>query len=164
MDCWIVKLNNAGVIEWQRSFGGSDFDYTTSIRQTTDGGYIIAGFSTSDDGDVSGNHGGSDYWIVKLSGTTGINDTDAETANRLLLYPNPNKGSFILEGVVPGPGNYTLTITDVSAQQVYKQHIKISAGNTLHREINTGNLLPGVYFLHLLKDNESIAVKKFTVE
>jgi len=163
-DYWIIKLSSSGGLQWQKALGGTGDGRATSIWQTTDGGYIIAGSSTSDDGDVSGNHGGSDYWIVKLSGTTGINDTDAETANRLLLYPNPNKGSFILEGVVPGPGNYTLTITDVSAQQVYKQHIKISAGNTLHREINTGNLPPGVYFLHLLKDNESIAVKKFTVE
>lgn len=37
-----------------------------SIRQTADGGYIVAGISTSSDGDVGNNNGSFDYWIVKL--------------------------------------------------------------------------------------------------
>lgn len=66
-DYWIVKLDTGGNITWQKTFGGSGDDYAHSIQQTADGGYIIAGESNSNDGDVSGNHGGSDYWIVKLS-------------------------------------------------------------------------------------------------
>jgi hypothetical protein len=56
-------------ISWQRSLGGSSVDDANSIQQTTDGGYIIAGFSYSNNGDVTGNHdhGYSDYWIVKLT-------------------------------------------------------------------------------------------------
>ncbi|MCC3216658.1 T9SS type A sorting domain-containing protein [Chryseobacterium sp. X308] len=65
-DYWIVKLNPAGGIQWQKSLGGSNVDDAQSIRQTTDGGYIIAGSSNSGDGDISGNHGNYDYWIVKL--------------------------------------------------------------------------------------------------
>lgn len=65
-DYWIVKLNSAGGIQWQKSLGGSNVDAAQSIRQTTDGGYIIAGSSNSSDGDVTGNHGNYDYWIVKL--------------------------------------------------------------------------------------------------
>ncbi|MCX6689888.1 MAG: PGF-pre-PGF domain-containing protein [Methanoregula sp.] len=72
IDYWIVKLTSNGVIEWQKSLGGSDEDVATSIRQTSDGGYIVAGYSASNDGNVSGNHGGYDYWIVKLSGTGAI--------------------------------------------------------------------------------------------
>jgi hypothetical protein len=68
-DCWIVKLNSAGDIEWQKSLGGSDWDEAYSIQQTTDGGYIFAGASSSDDGDVTGNHGTRDCWIVKLTST-----------------------------------------------------------------------------------------------
>src|SRR5690349_18657854 len=52
-------------IEWQKCFGGSSGDPAYSILQSTDGGFFIAGYSWSDDGDVSGNHGLSDYWIVK---------------------------------------------------------------------------------------------------
>src|SRR6476659_6468485 len=56
-DYWIVKLNSNGTIQWQKSMGGSGYDQASSIVQTTDGGYIIAGYSESNDGDVSGNHG-----------------------------------------------------------------------------------------------------------
>ncbi|MCD6124258.1 T9SS type A sorting domain-containing protein [bacterium] len=65
-DYWVVKLNSSGDIEWQKCLGGSFWDYALSVQQTSDGGYIVAGVSCSNNGDVSGNHGGSDYWIVKL--------------------------------------------------------------------------------------------------
>ena len=66
-DYWIVKLNSNGDLEWQKSLGGAGYDEASSIQQTTDGGFIVAGISNSNDGDVSGNHGLGDYWIVKLS-------------------------------------------------------------------------------------------------
>ncbi len=65
-DCWIVKLDASGNIQWQRCLGGSGYDYAYSIQQTADGGYIVAGYTNSNNGDVTGNHGNSDYWIVKL--------------------------------------------------------------------------------------------------
>ena len=68
-DFWIVKLTNAGELEWQRPLGGSDYDGANSIQQTSDGGYIVAGGSGSEDGDVTGLHGRYDFWIVKLTST-----------------------------------------------------------------------------------------------
>lgn len=65
-DYWIVKTDASGTIEWQKSLGGSDEDFAQSIQQTSDGGYIVAGYSDSHNGDVSGNHGMHDFWIVKL--------------------------------------------------------------------------------------------------
>ncbi len=67
-DCWIVKLDSKGKITWQKCFGGSSDDIGTSIQQTTDGSFIIAGYSKSTDGDLSGipKHGDNDYWIIKL--------------------------------------------------------------------------------------------------
>src|SRR5215831_12367094 len=66
-DYWIVKLNSSGIIEWQKSLGGSKDETAYAVDQTSDGGYIVAGYSDSTDGDVTGNHGGYDYWIVKLN-------------------------------------------------------------------------------------------------
>ena len=63
---WIVKLDNNGEIEWQKTLGGSGVDVFDSVQQTADGGYILAGSSTSSDGDVLRNNGESDFWIVKL--------------------------------------------------------------------------------------------------
>ncbi|MCP4458407.1 MAG: DUF4493 domain-containing protein [Cytophagales bacterium] len=65
-DYWVVKLDVSGNLSWEKSLGGSSGDYATSIQQTSDGGYIVAGYSESSDGDVTGNHGGSDYWVVKI--------------------------------------------------------------------------------------------------
>jgi hypothetical protein len=66
-DAWIVKLSNSGTIQWQKSLGGSNEEIARSIQPTPDGGYIVAGSAKSNNGDVSGNHGGSDAWIIKLS-------------------------------------------------------------------------------------------------
>jgi len=68
-DYWTVKLNNVGNIQWQRSLGGTDDDETFSAKPTPDGGYVVVGRSWSNDGDVIGNHGYYDYWILKYDGT-----------------------------------------------------------------------------------------------
>lgn len=65
-DAWIVKLNSNGAIQWQRSIGGTNDEVANSVQTTVDGGYIIAGQALSNNGDVSGNHGATDAWIVKL--------------------------------------------------------------------------------------------------
>lgn len=65
-DYLIIKMDESGEIEWQKCLGGSGYDGANAIVQTSDGGYIVAGYSNSNDGDVSGNHSGYDYWIVKL--------------------------------------------------------------------------------------------------
>jgi len=71
-DYWIVKLTSSGTIDWETNLGGSDDDIPRSIQQTFDNGYIVAGSSYSSDGDVGGNNGGEDYWIVKLTSTGSI--------------------------------------------------------------------------------------------
>ena len=65
-DFWVVKLDSLGEMEWQKSFGGSDNDIASSVQQTPDGGYIVAGGSVSFDGQVTGNHGLEDVWILRL--------------------------------------------------------------------------------------------------
>src|SRR6185295_6310511 len=59
-------------IEWEKCFGGSEFEKAWSIQQTQDGGYIFAGLASSTDGDVTGNHGEVDYWIVKIDANGNI--------------------------------------------------------------------------------------------
>jgi hypothetical protein len=71
-DFWVLKLDSTGGIQWQKCLGGSGWDMATSVQQTSDGGYIVAGATDSNDGDVSGNHGGYDIWVVKLSSTGDI--------------------------------------------------------------------------------------------
>lgn len=74
-DYWIAKLDATGTLEWEKSYGGSNFESsaasglkidTSKIRQTPDGGYILGANSSSDDIDVSANFGESDVWLVKI--------------------------------------------------------------------------------------------------
>ena len=65
-DYWVVKLDSAANILWQKSIGGSADDYAYGVKQTINNEYIIIGYSGSNDGNVTGNHGGNDYWVVKL--------------------------------------------------------------------------------------------------
>jgi hypothetical protein len=78
-DVWVIKVDSSGDLQWQKTLGGSYDDEANSIKQTADGGYVIAGVTNSNDGDVSGFHGvggasgnsGSttDYWTVKINST-----------------------------------------------------------------------------------------------
>ncbi len=69
LDYWIWKMKENGDPEWQKSFGGSGSDFLQSIDKTTDGGFILAGTSSSDKGiDKNDNsRGGDDFWIIKLN-------------------------------------------------------------------------------------------------
>ncbi|MBI4862392.1 MAG: PQQ-binding-like beta-propeller repeat protein [Candidatus Riflebacteria bacterium] len=60
-DVWVLKLNGDGSIAWQRTYGGAgSFDEAYAVRQTTDGGFIVAGEANS--------FGSGDFWVLKLDG------------------------------------------------------------------------------------------------
>ncbi len=70
-----ILHSQAPGIEWQKCLGGKLNDQATCIIQSSDSGYVIAGVTYSNDGDVSGVHGTtkySDAWIVKLSSSGSI--------------------------------------------------------------------------------------------
>ncbi|MEI8133542.1 MAG: T9SS type A sorting domain-containing protein [bacterium] len=68
-DALLVRLDSDGSVLWHGLYGGTGDEDARSVIQAKDGGFIFAGSTTSKDGDVSGNHGGSvnlgDAWIVK---------------------------------------------------------------------------------------------------
>ena len=65
-DVYVIKMNDAGTIEWQKTIGGSGYEVGTSVIQTQDNGYIISGYTSSNDGDFTLNHGLFDCFVVKL--------------------------------------------------------------------------------------------------
>ncbi|MBI4648959.1 MAG: hypothetical protein HY738_20810 [Bacteroidia bacterium] len=66
-DVWVVKINHEGGIIWQKSYGGSSFEGGTSIIQDSDSSYIITAVSFSADGDVTGNIGSCDIWLIRIN-------------------------------------------------------------------------------------------------
>ncbi len=87
LDYWVVKINNAGTIQWQETYGGSLDDSATDLLVTADGGYMLGGFVSSTDQLVTNNHGGNDYFIVKLQPDT-LANSGFETGSDA-VFPNP---------------------------------------------------------------------------
>lgn len=65
-DYWVLKLDAIGNLQWQVCYGGSLLDFAHAVVQSDDGGYVVSGYARSTDGDVVGNHGQEDVWILKL--------------------------------------------------------------------------------------------------
>jgi PKD repeat protein len=70
-DFWIIKINQAGVKQWDKRFGGDKNDELFDLKRTADGGYILGGYSWSGiSGDKTQNVFGlptvCDYWILKI--------------------------------------------------------------------------------------------------
>ncbi len=149
-DSWAVKLDNAGIIQWQKSLGGSNADVGYTIKQTTDGGYIIANVSNSNDGDVTGNHGNYDYWIVKLGCTnpdTSVTDLgtalQANADNMTYQWLDCDNNYLPVNGAIQqifnpatSSGIYAVVISDGACSDTSNCHIVLGVGfNEIEKEI-----------------------------
>lgn len=67
-DYWIIKIDSNGVKEWDRTYGGTDYDNIASVLQLSDGCFLLGGSSISNtSGDkTTANLGDRDYWVVKI--------------------------------------------------------------------------------------------------
>ncbi len=66
-DMWVVKISSAGSIQWQKTLGGSNNEYANSITILSDGGYAVAGYTRSGNGDIAGSLNGlEDFFISKM--------------------------------------------------------------------------------------------------
>ena len=66
-DYRVLKVDKNGQIIWDHSFGGSMDEIANDVLTADGEGYLVSGYTYSQDGDVEGNHGGRDMWIVKLN-------------------------------------------------------------------------------------------------
>jgi hypothetical protein len=137
VDYWVVKLSSIGTIEWQKSYGGTGYDNANSIKQTNDSEYIVVGWSESNDGDVSGNHGSGDYWVVKLTSSQLL--IENKEPNSFSVFPNPAQNTINIKADNKLIGK-PFSIYDKTGKVVLSG--KINSENSV---IEIGNLSGGIY-------------------
>jgi hypothetical protein len=136
-DYWILKLNALGNIVWQNTIGGDNVDALNIIKQTSEGNYIVGGYSTSSlSGDKSeAQIGDSDYWILKLD----------------------NLGNILWQNTIGGINKEVLTAIEETSEQEYLingySNSSISGDKT---EVSQGGEFYGDYWILKLNNTGSL--------
>ncbi|QRA43672.1 T9SS type A sorting domain-containing protein [Chryseobacterium cucumeris] len=154
LDYWVIKLDSSGNLKWEKTLGGPDFDYLTAVELTADNGYIVSGSTGSTSGDVTGHHGMTDAWVVKLSPEQ-LGISENHSINKPNLYPNPAKDFFYLDHL---PRESTISITDMSGRKLFSQKY-----NEEKIKISTSAFTEGLYMVQVKNKEEIILTKKITI-
>ena len=104
-DYWIVKIGFDGTIDWQKTIGGNGADKARTIISQDDGGYILSGYSFSNEsGEKSDNSFGSaDFWIIKIDNVGNIlwDKTWGGNSADILIFESVNQKAnedFVIAG------------------------------------------------------------------
>jgi uncharacterized delta-60 repeat protein len=134
-DVWLVKTNASGDTLWTATYGGTPYDLGYSVQQTSDGGYIIAGVTTS----FGAGH--EDFYIIKAdaNGNAGVEEKSTPgltvKCQGAIVTPNP----FTCFARIPGHETERFDLYDISGKLV---------GAYPGNRIGEG-LSPAVYFIKL---------------
>ena len=131
MDIMIVKLNSHMKIEWQRRFGGSETEWISAIEETSQGGVILAGKSSSF-GTLNGND--DDFFIIKLDNAGNIIwQKSYEGSSNQCAYSLAKKadGGFIIAGRTSsfGAQSEDFWILNIYSTGIIENEIRLGTNN-----------------------------------
>jgi Secretion system C-terminal sorting domain len=159
-DFWVVKIRKGtGNVEWTKSLGGFDNDFGYGVDVTADGSQVVVGESESDDGDLTGNQGNADYWIVKLtsSGQRLLFDEESAVEVPLMMYPNP--ASALVNLTIEGSVMELVNVFTLEGKM-----LSTVAVNASFYAMNLESMPPGVYLIHAVMTDGSEKYSKLIVE
>jgi hypothetical protein len=143
-DFWLVKVDSLGNYQWSKCLGGTQDDEPFAVKETPDGGYIVAGSTLSSDGDVTFNHGNKDVWVVKLA-PLGLTVSEAEK-NIYDLTLTQNNNQIYLRYFSKKKENVAFRLFDLTGREISGENFMSQEGINYH-QINTPDLKNGMYLI-----------------
>ena len=154
-DYWLIRVDLEGELIWQRCLGGPGDDRAGALDATADGGYIVAGLSSSNGGDVTSCFPGYDLWVVKLAtDPTGIEEQGPLSA--LAVYPVPTAGELTLSADLASPGHVRVQLFGLAGQLYMQLYDAYRPAGRWTLERSLADLPSGVYMLRISVDGRMV--------
>lgn len=162
-DIWLVRTDLNGVVQWTRSYGGPLFDFANMVKPTTDGGFVIAGFTGSyGSGDNDGwiiktNSTGSIQW-QKIMGDGGIQEIEA--------IVQTSDGGYAAVGINYGTGSlyYDMWVVrlDANGDSLWTKNVgggSFEIGNSIQQTADGGFVIAGQSYSYGAENGDYILYK-----
>ena len=149
-DLWLIRTNGAGDALWTKVYGGDGIDQGNAVQQISDGGYIVAGYTTSADGR------NRDLWLLRTDAdgdtvwTRTLGGPATDQANGVQQTPD---GGFIIAGTTQSFGvggtDVWLVRTDAEGDTLWTKTYGGpggDGGNSIQQTSDGGFIVVGNFF------------------
>ncbi len=149
-DMFLLKTNSNGDSIWFKTYGDTLDEYASSLIQTNDGEFLIAGFVNWNCGDI---------FLVKTDSLGSVsNGSLSINKNKFSVFPNPTSGKFTVSMGSQKAKSFSVVVYNLFGEIILEKEI---IGR--ESEFNLSNQLAGIYFLKFESDGKRF-VKKIIKE
>jgi len=152
-DGWLIRIDVNGDTLWTKIIGGISADFTGGVNFTSDGGYILTGFT------FSYGVGGADIWLIKLSADLSpvLNSTAKLPISYSLSqnYPNPFNPTTTIQYNLSQSSTITIKIYDILGQEIETLVNTNQFAGEYEVNWNAQSYPSGIYFYQLKTDRFS---------